>query len=505
MKFSISILTYTALPMARKCIESVLKHSSDFELILTDNGGPPEVGKYFDELAAKDPRIVVIHNAKNLGFIEPNRVAFRRATGKYFILLNDDTVVSANWLDLLAAPFTTDRNCAMTGPAGGCCQLRSDFHGESGPRFEYLEGAMLCMDRELVASVEPNLFPAELEGAYCEDSYLSLRLREAGYSLHRVAVAFVHHRCSTSQLVPQCRDWQAANQKFLQQRFRRYIVNHRFDYPTIVKRNAAWGDVLLTTPIIKALRKLRPLSPIWVETQLPEVFNGNPDVALVARNIVQPEPHVMINLNGISEMNPAKPIIEAYAECADVVLAGETTALFPNGGDVEWAQRQIPGGGWVAIGIGPTSWKCKNWPFDRWATVIKALRADGWKVVLVGADRAPMMESDLDLRGKTNVAQLAALLGVAALFIGLDSFPIHAAQAMGTPVIGLFGITTARNILTSGSHWVACQSAADHPGTGLRHKKVGVTFVDCPENPMETITTDEVLKAAACFHPGVTK
>ena len=498
-EFSISILTYSALSLAKKCIESVLAAGGDFELILTDNGGPAEVGRHFDELGRTVSRtrsITVFHNKENEGFIEPSRRAFRTARGKYFVLLNDDTLVSPEWLNMLKAPFTVDPKCAMTGPGGTCCQLRADFHGEVGPRFEYLEGSMLCMNRELIASIEPDLFPAELVGAYGEDSYLSLRVREAGYHIQRVALKHTHYGAATSAMVPQCREWQAANHAFLRDRFRRYMIGHTFEYPTLVKRNAGWGDVLLTTPIIRALKKLRPMSPIWFESlTCPEVMNGNPDVAYVSRQpLTQPMAHVMVNLNGIYEMNPGVPIIEAYAKCAEVELDGETTALYPCGGDVEWAQRTVPGGNWMAIHPGPTAWKCKNWPFDRWAAVMEQVRKDGWKVVLVGADNRPAFNADLDLRGKTTIAQIAALLGEVDLMVGVDSFPIHAAQAMKTPVVGLFGITTARNILTGGSRWMACESDPKHPATGLRHRVVGSCHVDHPSNPMETVTVDQVIE-----------
>ena len=230
-EFSISILTYTALPMAQRCIDSVLAGGGNFELILTDNGGAPGVGGFFDEVeAAYDPgRVTVIHLPRNLGFIAPSRWAFAIAKGRFFVALNDDTVVPNGWLDVLKAPFDIDPKCAMTGPAGGCCQLRDDFCGEMGPRFEYLEGAMLCMDVEKVRAVEPDLFPPELEGAYGEDAYLSLRMREAGYNLHRVDLPFTHYRGATSAMVPQCREWHAKNLAFLQQRFAHYMPSHSFE------------------------------------------------------------------------------------------------------------------------------------------------------------------------------------------------------------------------------------------------------------------------------------
>lgn len=502
-RFSISILAYENLSLTRKCIESVMTSGGDFELILTDNGCQDGTAEYFDTLARSHANIRVVHNNRNLGFIEPNRRAFRLAAGKFLILLNDDTLVPKNWLDLLAAPFAVDPKCALTGPDGGCSQLRADFHGERGNRFEYLEGSMLCMDREKVARAEPDLFPPELDGAYGEDSYLSLRMRELGYTLHRVFLPFTHYRCATSAMVPQCREWQAKNHAFLQKRFARYMIGHRFDWPIIVKRNAAWGDVLLTTPIIRALKWKFPLSPISVETICPRVFDGNPDVQYVSHNIQEQAGAMLVNLNGISEMKPAQHVLKSYADCAGVTLAAgeDVCRMYPNGGDVEWAKRTVPvGERWLALHMGPTLWPHKNWTREKWQTVIDGLHAEGWRLVAVGNAGLTVSGIDNDLREKTTVAQLAALLGEVSLFIGLDSFPIHVAQAMGTPVIGLFGITDPDLLLTGGSAKLCIRSDLNHPGTGLRHHKPGMTRVECREgNPMDTIMPDQILTAARTF------
>ena len=44
-----------------------------------------------------------------------------------------------------------------------------------------------------------------------------------------------------------------------------------------------------------------------------------------------------------------------------------------------------------------------------------------------------------DLCGQLSLAELAALIGHARLFVGVDSAPMHMAAAMGTPVVALFG------------------------------------------------------------------
>jgi heptosyltransferase-3 len=45
----------------------------------------------------------------------------------------------------------------------------------------------------------------------------------------------------------------------------------------------------------------------------------------------------------------------------------------------------------------------------------------------------------IDLVGRTSLAELAAVLERATLFLGVDSAPMHMAAALGVPVVALFG------------------------------------------------------------------
>src|SRR5260221_9357715 len=53
----------------------------------------------------------------------------------------------------------------------------------------------------------------------------------------------------------------------------------------LVKRKAALGDVLFTTPIIARLRRQNPDAAIYVQTDHPDVYRRNPDIA----GIVSPD------------------------------------------------------------------------------------------------------------------------------------------------------------------------------------------------------------------------
>ncbi len=105
------------------------------------------------------------------------------------------------------------------------------------------------------------------------------------------------------------------------------------------------------------------------------------------------------------------------------------------------------------IGIQPTaSQECKLWPQEHWRALIAMIRASGLRVVVFGApsDRT-YLESclpDADNPGTEIVAgPLAGFfrsLEDVRVLIGLDSFGVHTAHAIGTPAIMIYGsnITT---------------------------------------------------------------
>lgn len=493
-RFTISILTHSALTLANRCIESVLAHSTDFNLILTANGNQ-EAADYFGSLSAKHPNILVISNPTNLGFIQPNRVAFDKCETEFFVMLNDDMTVVPGWLDKLIVPFSQWPDAALSGPDGNCSRILPNFHGTAGA-FEYLEGSCLCCKVSVIRKL--GLFPPELAGAYGEDSCLSLRVRERGYTIHRVALKMPHVRGATSTQVPIARQWQEKNHQWLRKRFLQYLKVRHFEFPIFIKRSDAWGDVLLVTPIIRALRQQRPLSPIYVDTNCTEVFRDNPNVTKCGRGIPVPKDALVIDLNMSYENMRETHIVDAYAKTVFNALGGEfevtdrSLDFYCRQSDAP-KQLYSPGAKVVTIHAGPVSWRSKEWGVEKFQVVIKALMDEGWSVNLVGAVRAAPMSCTNDFRGITTVHQTAAIIGASNLFIGLDSFPLHLAQAMGTPAIGIFGICYSKYILTA-ENATGIDSTA--PTAGMRHRTLNSREVDDAGAAIKAIMPEMVLEQA---------
>lgn len=198
-RFTISLLTYTALPQAKACIASVLKSTLPFNLILTANGNPA-VADYFHEIAAEFPNVRVIVNSTNQGFIPPNRFAFGLCETPFFCVLNDDAQVPPNWLELLVAPFERDVDMAIVGQKHACCSLKDNFYGFHSPRYEYAEFSCAMVSHAIMKKI--GLFSDYVEFANCEDSDASLRAREAGYHIACAPFGIAHEVGATRKHVP---------------------------------------------------------------------------------------------------------------------------------------------------------------------------------------------------------------------------------------------------------------------------------------------------------------
>lgn len=122
--------------------------------------------------------------------------------------------------------------------------------------------------------------------------------------------------------------------------------------------------------------------------------------------------------------------------------------------DYEWAKVQLGFGSarWLAI-CPAASKKERNWFTDRYACVVNYLIKERWNfnVVLVGGPsqlekqmaeeiNRQLIKPALNLVGKTSLKQLAAILSQVDLLLSPDTGPLHIAQAVGTPVVGLYAV-----------------------------------------------------------------
>ena len=123
--------------------------------------------------------------------------------------------------------------------------------------------------------------------------------------------------------------------------------------------------------------------------------------------------------------------------------------------DREWVKNQLASfsGKWIAI-CPCASKEERNWLCERYIATINQLKKYwNFNVILIGGS-SPLEKTIaqviskqlqapcLNLVGKSSLKQLAALLGEVDVLLSPDTGPLHIAQAMGTPVVGLYAVAS---------------------------------------------------------------
>ena len=98
MDVSIIIVNYNTCQMTKECIDSIFEKTQglSFEVILVDNASNDGSKEFFE----KETRIRYVYSYENMGFGRANNVGMMLAKGKYFFLLNSDTLLMNNAIHL---------------------------------------------------------------------------------------------------------------------------------------------------------------------------------------------------------------------------------------------------------------------------------------------------------------------------------------------------------------------------------------------------------------------
>ena len=146
---SIVVLTWNQLDYTRQCIDSLMRHTEQpYELILVDNGSTDGTREYLRSIA--HARVVL--NDQNLGFAAGNNLGFAIATGDFVVLLNNDAVVTAGWLERMLAPMHRDSTIGFVGPRSNYVAGPQIIQGVPYTSMEELdrfaaERALTCADQ----------------------------------------------------------------------------------------------------------------------------------------------------------------------------------------------------------------------------------------------------------------------------------------------------------------------------------------------------------------------
>lgn len=211
---SIIIPTYNQKSYLKSCIDSIVDHTDlPYEIIVVDNGSTDGTGAYLQEIGTQ-VRCRMLD--RNRGFAGAVNAGLMMAKGTTLVLLNNDTLVTENWLDNMLACLHSDERIGMVGPVtnyiGGDQRIEvpyteiADMHefarlyNVSNPskwvKTDRLIGFCLLFRRELLERT--GYLDEGYEVGNYEDDDFNIRVRLQGYSLVMAQDAFIHHFGSVS-------------------------------------------------------------------------------------------------------------------------------------------------------------------------------------------------------------------------------------------------------------------------------------------------------------------
>jgi GT2 family glycosyltransferase len=256
-KVSIIIPAYNNIDYTLTCIMSIYNNtgSSTFEIIIVDDNSSDAT----KNISCQIRGLKYLRNEINLGFIQSCNNGANAASGDYLVFLNNDTVVTANWLDELIRVFQIEQNAGIVGSkliypdgrlqeAGGIVWRDGAAwnygHGDdpAKPQYNYVREADYCSGACI--AISKDLFK-ELGGfdkryvpAYYDDADLAFQVRAAGKKVFYQPLSKIIHFegiSSGTDTSYGIKSFQIKNQLKFFERWEHSLKKHR-PYNTLIER-----------------------------------------------------------------------------------------------------------------------------------------------------------------------------------------------------------------------------------------------------------------------------
>lgn len=260
----------------------------------------------------------------------------------------------------------------------------------------------------------------------------------------------------------------------------------------LIVRDDARGDVLLTTPAVRALKEKNPDAEIHylAKREASQVLVGNPhitqlhimedcgglrsvqfDVAYDLRDAPGPCPwNAKETIRAIN--NPimrsdipsrkarhasGKTFAQLYADVCGVDVTGLQNVITIPRQVIKEADQLLQNLGLLdreyIVCAFDSCWQTKYLPRIIINEITERL-SDLCPVVMVGTNGSIRGKSRggkyYNLVGKTTIPQVARIIQKSSMFVGIDSLPLHLADTFGVPSVSIWTATRPDTILTSG-------------------------------------------------------
>ncbi len=224
---SILIVNWNSKENLKDCLSSLFKISyQNYEVVMVDNGSVDGSVEFVEK---EYPKVKIVESKENLGFAGGNDFGIKHCHGKYVLFLNNDTIVTKNFLNELVDFIEKDEDLAIVQPtilfhrpglnldkkinSVGSFLLKSGFlhHLDYGKEYKassYKEsyeiftayGACFLVRKKVIDEV--GLFDSDYF-AYFEETDFCHRVWMSGYKIKIITNPIIYHKGgSTSEKLP---------------------------------------------------------------------------------------------------------------------------------------------------------------------------------------------------------------------------------------------------------------------------------------------------------------
>jgi ADP-heptose:LPS heptosyltransferase len=251
-------------------------------------------------------------------------------------------------------------------------------------------------------------------------------------------------------------------------RLRLLVLRISFGRPLLLfVRFGGIGDILCSLPAYEAACKDSPLSHgVYITLaefkSLPELARSQGSICSSRRHCSIPQlPRWIVSktfepnyTDEIGKESSHRHLSEEFFVACNLSVIKKQPVFFVNDSKIEQIKKltQLSYGEGIRIIVlqtGP-SWKVREWPIDHWQKLVDKLHESmSVRILQIGANQHVTigkvevvgLNAVESLVGKLSLEEMAALLTISDLFIGIDSGMLHMAGAAGTPCVGIFGPT----------------------------------------------------------------
>jgi GT2 family glycosyltransferase len=209
---SIIIPTYNRLDLLQRCIASIRQYTAiPYEIIVVDNASTDGTAEW-----CRREKLTFISLPRNLGFPIACNKGLRLSSGDTLVLLNNDTIVTPNWLSNMSAALDSSMDIGIVGPvtnhASGSQQINYPFEditefqriaaevnvsdSTKWKRVERIVGICFVLRRSLMETI--GLLDERFSPGHYEDDDFCLRARLHGFSLLVCHDTLIYHEGSAS-------------------------------------------------------------------------------------------------------------------------------------------------------------------------------------------------------------------------------------------------------------------------------------------------------------------